>query len=413
VDTLEHITEYGSAADHSLTLQKWQELNMPLSTPGVKESSLSYLSNKRSAGRGVFEEDLGSSAEGRSKSPTEEARWKFGGPWLAGLTVGEFNEYIRTTIRGRKAEFLQFLRENKALEDTKTAQRKAAEAGEDPPPAINSSDITEEQLQLYIRELRQDRGALFRHIRLFLDLPPAPSPRGYLEAMELDIMDSMGTDSGSKIPTLNSEDFLPKSNSPYADTGPPRTHPSAGLSYLRTNNYIFNHPVYGPQERPPPVQGRVVMPKNSVGANQPKLGVAGVVVNAPQGEGFNTSNMPKARYGQVRKETHPGLINIEPDKVGGSKVWLHPKSASIDPKGRISLDVVSGDGPARVILEGKVDEVLPDNRYTMRPTKPFPRPPNTTVFGSRSEQTPRGDSGDGHDAMKTLQSLLASAGDRD
>src|SRR5271167_5280501 len=36
IDTFEHITEFASAADHSLSLQKWQEMGVPLSTPSLK-----------------------------------------------------------------------------------------------------------------------------------------------------------------------------------------------------------------------------------------------------------------------------------------------------------------------------------------------------------------------------------------
>jgi hypothetical protein len=384
VDTIEHITEYGSAADHTLTLQKWQEMNMPLSTPVAKDSSLGYMGNHRKPGRGVFEEDLGTSSEGVLESATDETRWRFQGPWLAGLTDGEFNGFVRKTIRSRKSDFQFFLRETKALEDTKTAQRKAAEQGQNPPPAIKSSDITAKQLRMYIKELRQDRAALFRLIRMFLDLPPTPSPKGFLGEAIDDMIHSIGTDTGSKPLTINSEDFLPKSNSPYAETGPPKTHPSAGLSYLRTSRYMYNHPVYGPQEHPPPIQGRIVIPKNAnVGSFAAKLGIAGVVTEAPLGESFNTSDSSssRARHAKSRKQTHPGLLNIEPDKVGGSKVYLRPATASIDPSGRIDLRVDSGDGPALAILLGKENMIQPKSSQQMRPIKPLPRPPNITQQG--------------------------------
>jgi hypothetical protein len=435
VDTIEHITEYGSAADHTLTLQKWQEMNMPLSTPAVKDSSGGYMGSHRKPGRGVFEEDLGTSSDGVLNSAKDQTRWKFQGPWLAGLTDGEFNEFVRKTIHSRKSEFQLFLRETKALEDTKTAQLKAAEQGQNPPPATKASNITAEQLRMYIKGLRQDRAALFRLIRLFLDLPPAPSPKGFLgEALD-DIMYSMGTDTGSKTHTINSEDFLPKSNSPYAETGPPKTHPSAGLSYLRTNRYIYNHAVYGPQERPPPIQGRIVVPKNAnVGSFAPKLGIAGVVTEAPVGESFNTSDASRARYGRTRKQAHPGLLNIEPDKVGGSKVYLHPSTASIDPSGRIDLRVAPGEGPALAVLLGKEDGIQPKSSQPMRSIQPLPKPPNITQQGyglesrgtstdqmraaedergHRSSSNPNASkrSVDENEAMKALQNLLDKARD--
>jgi hypothetical protein len=381
------------------------------------------MTKHRASGRGVFEEDLPTSSDGALKLATDETRWRFRGPWLAGLTEGEFNEFVRKTVRSRKFEFQTFLREAKALDDTKTAQRKAAGQGQTPPPAIKANDITAEQLRLYIKELRQDRAALFRLIRLFLDLPPTPSPKGFLRETMDDFVVSMSTDRESKPPTINSEDYLPKSNSPYAETGPPRTHPSAGLSYLRTDRYIYNHPIYGPQEHPPPIQGRIIVPKNaSVGSFAPKLGIAGVVTEAPLGESFNTSDSSaKLRQGKSRKQTHPGLLNIELDKFGGSKVYLRPDTASIDPSGRIDLRVESGDGPALAILLGKENRIHPKSSQPMRPIKPLPRPPNITQQGYGLES--RDAAGDARDnrsssnpntserqidgeAMMALQNLL-------
>ena len=217
--------------------------------------------------------------------------------------------------------------------------------------------------------------ALIGLIRVFLDLPPSPLSE------QNDIFSGeyfMGTGSFSKTPTIYSKDYQEKS--PYAETGPPKTHPSAGLSYLRTKSHIYNHPIYGPQERPPPIEGRIIMPKTTaLGRFAPKLGIAGVVTDVPAGDGFNTSNMQKSRYDQIRKESYPGLMNIEPDKTGGSKVYLHPTVASIDPPtGRISLEVESGDGPARAILEGRVDHVPEYSRQPMDSIKPLPRLFNRT-----------------------------------
>jgi hypothetical protein len=381
VDTIEHITEYGSAADHSLTLQKWQEMNMPLSTPVVKNQSGGYTLSVRKDRRGVFEEDFDALSDGASSSSKDETRWKFQGPWLAGLTDGEFNEFIRNTIRSRKSEFQAFLRETKALEDTKAAQLKATEEGRDSPQPIKAGDITAEQLRMYMKELRQDRGALFRLIRLFLDLPPTPSPKGLLRHT-IDDMFPKGPDTESKPNKIYSEEFLPKSNSPYAETGPPKTHPSAGLSYLRTNQYIYNHPIYGPQEHPPPIEGRIVVPKNtSVGSFAPKLGIAGIVTDSPLTESFNTSDSSRHRYGKIRTRAHPGLLNVEPDKYGGSKVYLRPKIASIDSSGRIDLKVDAGEGPALAILLGKEGGIHRKSSQSVRPIMPLPKPPNITPQG--------------------------------
>jgi Mitochondrial ribosomal protein subunit len=361
IDTWEHVTEFSSAANHTLTLQKWQEINLPLSTPGDPTNTF-YLSAHRAKGAGVFEEDTsGSSAE---KNPH---RWKFKGPWLAGQNPMEFNEYIRNEVRRRKPEFHRFLREVKAREDTEVAQREA-ERRQENAPVIKPDDITDEQLKQYIRELRYDRPTLFRLIRQFFDLPPL-SPK--VEAIQNFVESSSTLD--SRMHTINNRD-LSEPSSPYAITGPPKTHPSAGLSYLRTNSKIYNHPIYGPQSQPPPVLGRVIKPKNSIGAFFAKLGVAGVVADAPR-----TLDNYRGKWGG--RLSHPGLLNIEPDKIGGSKIWLRPTLASIDTQGRIDLKLAEETSIAVAIHEGAPNDSLSTRKPTVQQPQPFAKPPKTTLGG--------------------------------
>jgi hypothetical protein len=271
-----------------------------------------------------------------------------------------------------------------------------------------------------MKELRQDRGALFRLIRVFLDLPPTPSPNSLL-LQTLDDMYSRNTDTQLKTRTINSEEFLSSSNSPYAETGPPKTHPSAGLSYLRTNRYIYNHPIYGPQEQPPPIQGRIIAPKiASVGVFSPKLGIAGVVTETPAVESFNTSESTRAKRGRTGTRTHGGLLNIEPDKVGGSKVYLQPRAASIDSNGRIDLRVDAGEGPALAILLGQEDKIQPKSSHIAR-IKPLLRPPNLSRQGygleSRDATTGRMQANASSrpnvetEAMRAFQELLEKGDD--
>ncbi|KFZ07511.1 hypothetical protein V501_06392 [Pseudogymnoascus sp. VKM F-4519 (FW-2642)] len=350
VDTYDHITEFGSAADHTLTLRKWQELNMPLTAPSVATAG-TYGPASRTPGRGVFEADTDITETGGDIA-NKDHRWKFDGPWLAGQTEGEFNEYVRTEVAKRRPAFRKFLQNYKADQETKDAQRKAMEAGAVAPEPLKATEMTEEEMAQYLRTLRQDRSELFRLIRDFLDLPPSPSVNDDYGS----VAESLFTDmtSGSLFgKTVKAEDYIQKSSSPYANAGPPKTHPSAGLSYLRTGAHITNHPVYGPQHDHAPVQGRVILPKNAaVGSFAPKLGVAGIVVDVPTtSDYFNTST-----FGHGRRKTNadrlPGLLNIEPEKVGGSKVYLSPKSATIDSKGRINLQVSGAQNAAVAVLEG-------------------------------------------------------------
>lgn len=327
---------------------------MPLTVPS-KSKRGQYESIAKAPGKGVFEEDQDFiSVEG--KESHKDMRWKFQGPWLAGQTEGEFNYYVKKDIAAKRPAFRKYIQQYKAEQDTKSAQRKALDAGEEAPAPVKASDITEEEMTQYIRALRQDRTELFRLIRDFLDLPPAPTYDVTIEDVAEQIFSQAA--SGSLAgKTLKSSDYNPtESNSPYANTGPPKTHPSAGLSYLRSGAYISNHPLYGPQADATPVEGRVIMPKNAaVGSFAPKLGVAGIVTDVPTSADFMThGGHMNRRGGRFATDKVPGLINIEPEKVGGSKVMLKPRMASIDPKGRIILTVDNARPAAVQVAKGMV-----------------------------------------------------------
>jgi hypothetical protein len=364
IDAWERVTEFESATNHTLTLQKWQEMNLPLSTPGAPSNGF-YLGSYKAKGMGVFEEDMNG-----SKVKKDSQRWKFKGPWLAGQTAIEFNEYIRNEIRRRKPEFLDFLREVKAREDTKIAQKDAEERMESAPTPIKPSDITDDKMRQYIRELRCDRMTLFKLIRHFFDLPPTSSKLAALQNYAQKNKEGFGP----TVSTINYESFLSDSDSPYAVTGPPKTHPSAGLSYLRTDSKIYNHPVYGPQAQPPPILGRIVQPKNTIGATSAKVGIAGVVADAPP-------TLDHFRQRARSKLSHPGLNYIDPDKEGGSKIWLRPTSASIDPQGRIDIKVIEDTGSASDSKEGTTNGIRAIMKGPVHRPQPLAKPPRTALGG--------------------------------
>ena len=325
-------------------------MGIPLSTPVVrKDRSYRTDAEDTSARKSVFEEELDSTVELDGVFGNEDTRWKFKGPWLAGQTEGDFNAYVATEVRKRKGEFQQFLRTACAKSMTAEARRMAPE---EMPAAVEASDLTQEQMTLYIKKLRDNTAELFRLIRAFLDLPPAPS-RNAQDVME-DWITELATKGKTKSRTKQASDF-PVSTSPYADSGPPKTHPSAGLAYSRTSARFFNHPVWGPQRSSPPVQARVVMPKGAATGNfAPVLGVGGFVTAVPTGSGYDSFNV-QGSSGKPNKPARaplvPGLLQVEPDKVGGSKTYVHPVHARVDPKGRVLLSVVPGDGEAIAVLE--------------------------------------------------------------
>jgi hypothetical protein len=294
----------------------------------------------------VFDEDIDSTAD---ESRHEDTRWKFKGPWLAGQTDGAFNTYVVTEVRKRKLEFHKFVRAACANALTAEARRTATAAGmtEEMPPAVEASDVTEEQLTEYIKTLRDERVNLYKLVRSFLDLPPAPSKK-LSDVLLTQILSS------SRPGELFGKDFV-ETSSPYAETGPPKTHPSAGLAYSRTSQHIYNHPVWGPQKTKPPVRARIVMPKGaSTGSFPPALGVGGFVTDVPSTSEFNWGGGGRSKPARA---VIPGVLNIEPGKVGGSKTYVQPTHARIDPKGRVLLTVVAADEDAVAVLEGTTDQI--------------------------------------------------------
>lgn len=313
VDSIEHVTDFASAADHTLSLEKWQEMNVAISLPHfIPSSATSSISNMELRPKSVFENKYDFTAlDNHKKDEAGQMRWKYEGPWLATLTEGEFQKFIRKFVRPRKNEFRQFLREQLASRLTKDAKSRAVNEGGDEAAEsameVRPGDLTEDQLTDYLRELRQDRPTLFDLVGKFLDLPPIEPPG------QLDII-------GDLVPRQSRT--LDREN-PYALHGPPITHPSAGLSYLRTSSFLDNHPAYGPLRYHPPVQGRVFVSSsdaNSLGKSG-TLGLGGFVVGSKQ----------------ISSEYRNSTPLYDPSAEGGQKVWAHVFSAQVNSRGRVLL----------------------------------------------------------------------------
>ncbi|KAH6676286.1 mitochondrial ribosomal protein MRP51 [Halenospora varia] len=342
MDTFEHITEYASAADHTLSLEKWHEMGIPITVPQNRKTNNRTIT--RGNGKSVFEDDIDST---HHTAPTtkggadlQDVKWKFEGPWLAGMTDGEFSDYVSKEIRRRRIPFQKYLKAECAKEMTKKQRMDNAETGvEEATPEVQANDITDEQFREYVLDLRQDRTQLFLKIRAFLDMPPSPAPQIDVESLLFLSKDG------------------PTSASPYAETGPPSTHPSAGLYYSRSNAKLFNHPKFGPQKFQPPVEARVIKPQSALGSSGSLLGVGGFVTDIPAGDyGFKVkaANVPA---GIIQEPLTGGIANIEPDKFGGSKTYIQPQSATIDTKGRVVLKVSSAEEQAVYVKLGKTDQL--------------------------------------------------------
>ncbi|OTB03329.1 hypothetical protein M426DRAFT_321900 [Hypoxylon sp. CI-4A] len=319
VDSTEHVTDFQSASDHTMTLQKYQELNLPISVPPAKNTYELYSSAKYPTS--VFEEDSDITAlDSEQRVKLANKRWKFTGPWLAGMTDGDFNRFLDKTVRGKRAEFRAFLKEHLATELTEDRAQKAREAGEaEEPAAISASEITESQFIDYLRELRQERMTLYNLVSRFLDLAPITL------ASELEWMHRWPP---GKARTLDR-------GSRYGADGPPITHPSAGLSYLRTRSFNENHAVYGAQKHHLPVEARVLKPTStSTHSFKPSIGVAGfVAVNPANDSVFNQKQ--SWNVSDIGKRLH----KIDLDKYGGSKIYVQPTLATVGSSGSINVNI--------------------------------------------------------------------------
>jgi len=255
--------------------------------------------------RSVFE-----STDDNTEAETHSAqggRWKYRGPWLAGQTQGEFNQYAERTIRKRKGEFGEFLRERLAQKATGARRRVAIDSGETTP--IEPVVISDDDLEVYIKSLRADEAKLFGLIEGFLDLP--------------------STSRASEI--WSSTDSV---------EGPPTTHPSAGLSYLRAGAHTLNHPVLGPQCDQRPLRGRVLAVQSPRRAKA-IIGVGGIVAEDSKSKSFPSVGS--------------GVYRFEPDIPGGAKIWVKPERITIDSQGQIKLQIGRAD-ERTVSLYGETSE---------------------------------------------------------
>lgn len=376
VDSTEHVTDFQSASDHTITLLKFQELNLPISVPPAGSSAYeteSYTRNPKS----VFEEDSDVTAlDEQQKVELANKRWKFTGPWLAGMTDGDFSKFLEKKVRGRRPEFRAFLKETLAAEMTADRMQKAREAGDaTEPPKISPGEITDAQLTNYLRELRQERMTLYNLVSRFLDLAPIAL------AVEYRLLGSLALGKPKEL----------SRGSPYGANGPPITHPSAGISYLRTRNFQENHPLYGPQKHHLPVEARVLKPTNLSTHNfMPTIGVAGFVGSTlAQDTSFNAAKLRNSKFGKA-------LRDIELDKYGGSKVYVQPTKATVDSCGNVCITIGEADSQAEEVkkeMEGKSNvfedelKALREPEVPLNPRRPsitFSAPPGSRVTGSAS-----------------------------
>ena len=372
-DTSQHITDFASAADHTQTAAKWAEMGIPMVKRPEKKTTGGY-----ERGESVYESWLDNTdphalavkAQARDQkrdlrrirrdlvpqeaTPTPKQRWKYTGPWIGGMQEGEVEQFLARKIEGRQGEWREFLRRFIVDENIERKRREGRDKGN----PLSDRDIemlkpritpTDAHLTRFEKKLRDDHvqpGAglssdLTSLLTKFLDLPTIPVPNH---------------DEGTAFrdPLLNrltSEKLL-------AEDGPPSTHPGAGLSYLRTNAIMDNHPLHGPQKHRTPVEARVVRPRNGVGAQErlAKLGVGGVVAD--------DSLSATMRGGKQDDEADRMANQMDADVLGGNRLWVQPETAHVNEKGSIRLSVTRADPVAVAVKKGEVEHIHEQKRQT-------------------------------------------------
>lgn len=356
VDSIEAVTDFQSASDHSITLQKFQEMNLALVTPLDDENKQKEFVERLP--KSVFEESSDVTALDFDEAADKVAiRWRFRGPWLAGMTEGRFNSYVKTIVKKSLPGFHQLLRRRLAAEKTESlAQQAREEQLEEAPRTVSPEDITESELSEYIRKIREDWTLLYNIVSRYLDLAPMRY-HGVFHGVGM-----------SHVAANRMHEISP--DNPYAASGPPISHPSAGLSYLRTTSYLDNHPVYGPQAHHPPVKARILTPVTRSGDRRAMFGVGGFVTSAPTDTSFSASTN-LAGVSNV-----PGLHKIDLTSESGTKVYLQPKAAFINAHGRVRVVVDEADSNTIVVQKERIGEgsALKGAQQEMRTEVTYERP---------------------------------------
>ncbi|KAF1843254.1 uncharacterized protein K460DRAFT_341169 [Cucurbitaria berberidis CBS 394.84] len=364
LDTIEHVTDFDSAADHVRTRQKWEEMGVPM-MKGMTQMREYDLSGTPPAGAfevrddtTSYDTDLGLDEAGLPP-PVDPIvhntkRWKHEGPWLPGLGAEGFAEYLTKEISKRREEFNKYLVEFVKNEIYTTRRLAASKAGETAPMDIQEAEIWHQQQEKQwsrITDAEVDAGikALRRET--------ANNPLGSKLVTKL-ILPFL------RLPEIKfkykayAEDASNRDIDQYQfdqETAPLSTHPSAGLGYLRTKAYIANHPILGPQSSPSPVPARVIQPRTTSTTKEvyARLGVAGFVAN-DQFRSTDTSSASRANISNARD-----VETIDIDTEGGKKVLVQPLFGSVKNDGRIHIKLKRSSGPEVQVARGELDDKPP------------------------------------------------------
>lgn len=368
-DNFAHITDFESAANHTQTEAKWRQMGVPMM---IKEQRQTYSNEKTR--RSVYDENVDNTdpeavlTRGRSNvgqentrggaiEPAQWRRWKYDSPWIAGMQPGEFEIYVNSRLESRRGEFRDFMIKRLVRQRIQDAERRLRDLGQRRSISLSQrNEILQDVMANYETEEKRLRdehaqqnlaSELTAAICDFLDLP------GVLDAAENQIQ--------AKTREMNA--FASRFATETA--APPSTHPGAGISHLRTNAIMENHPFWGPQAVGSPVLARVLRPRNNAhgSEHQAKLGVGGIVANDKSGDS-NKSGPGWPGTDPLEKEVDHHYLDaermtstIDPDLRGGNKIWVHPETATVDDGGAIRLQVSRGDKEAIAVSRNEVDAI--------------------------------------------------------
>lgn len=320
-----------------------------------------------------------------SSQPQATKRWKYGGPWITGMQEGQFATWLsRSGLQERKKEFRTFLIQRMLERRVRNEERVLREQGERRALSAAQKETFRAEIEsnydTELKRLRDEHEIQFLGSEMtaaicdFLDLPGI---RGQVGA-------------GDIAATSALQDEL-TSGLGASDSGPPSTHPGAGLGHVRSNAVMENHPFWGPQAYASPVLARVVTPRNNYQGSryQAMIGVGGVVTNDPVGNSgrqdrrhvapteYNEENIPEQYLDTDRMTTV-----IDTDLPGGNKTWVHPQTAHIDERGRIRLDVGRGDQEAIAVKRNKVEPIHEARSASSRGPAPYAPQASIANFGT-------------------------------
>jgi hypothetical protein len=387
LDTIEHVTDFDSAADHVRTRQKWEEMGIPVMKgmsqmrdydlsgipPGgafeVRDDTTSYDTELGMDEAGLYLQALKENSKKNSQANKQftpfrpppvnaevhnSRRWKHDGPWLPGMNAEDFTTYLGKEISKRRTEFNKYLKEFVKNEIYTTRQLAASTSGDVAPMDIQEAkewdaerskqwaQISEQDIQAGIKALRREtaNNPLASKLVTKLILP-------FL-----------------RLPTIKFKNIAYAEQATNRDieqyqfdqeSAPLSTHPSAGLGYLRTRSYIANHPILGPQSSPSPITARVVQPRTTSGTKEiyARLGVGGFVAN-DQYRSTDTSSANRANISNARD-----VETIDIDTPGGKKVMVQPMFGSVSNDGRIHVKLRRSVGAEVQVARGELDDKPP------------------------------------------------------